>query len=88
MIDAQLILCIDGDDYLIDLLPSELSRFKARLARRGSKSRVYEIEELLTGTAFCQCKGFGFKGACKHLAALRQVGLLSDKEDSDGRMPA
>jgi hypothetical protein len=74
--EAELLLLIDGDEYGVSLLPAGPSRRRMIVARRGSRTRRYEVEELASGFVRCGCKGFGFRGACKHVAAARVTGLV------------
>lgn len=74
--EAELVLLINGDEYALALLPPGPARRRLRVARRGNRTRSYEVEEMASGFVRCSCKGFGFTGHCKHVSGARAVGLV------------
>ena len=73
---GPLLLPIDGDLYELELLPPDAGPRRFVVRRQLAKGRRYEVVRLADGFARCECKGHLFRGTCKHVKALRQVGLL------------
>ena len=72
MTDSRLLLSLDGDLY-------ELKRLDGsswRVARERAAGREYTVDCLPSGFVRCTCRGFQFRGACKHVNGLKNVGLI------------
>lgn len=73
----QIIFRYGGDEYIVTPLEIDprLARKAFQLDKQTGEKQVYEV--LVTATAAsCTCRGFQFRGKCKHVLMLTNAKML------------
>lgn len=76
----QIIFRYGKDEYHITVLDNDAPQAQKgfRFEKQTIKKEVYEVNVTATGPS-CGCKGFQFKGKCKHLFMLRKAQMLAER---------
>lgn len=75
-LDAGLLLCINGDRYTLRVLPRDGFARGWSVAKEGSSRPPYEVRDSPGKGSRCTCTAAKFGKVCRHIKALRKVGLL------------
>lgn len=77
-VDAVLLLLIDGKPYRVRMLEASAFVKAAYRLEKQNSTQVYEVRQTLSRGTRCECRAykFGSGKACKHVRALRAVGLM------------
>jgi hypothetical protein len=76
-LDCALVLVIGDDRYRIEILPRQpRGAADFRVAKQDSAKAPYRVWQGASGAVCCDCQGFRYRQRCRHVNALRKVGLI------------